>query len=144
MDSVLDVQRQTHEEVERFERALASVLSRSQHNHQVRLANEHKAAQLLDRITSRAMALDTLYSDTEARNTELELLSSGQDSGNAQDDLAEFYSRLTKIKDHHHKYPESVIGGFELELAALVDEPLVGGVGEDEYEEEDRAHACIL
>ena len=137
MDTLLDLQRQTHEEIERLERALATVLSKPQPNQQARLTNEHKAAQILDRISSRAVALNALYSDEQARNSEIALLSTPQSNGNGgQDELAEFYSRLVKIKDHHHKYPDSVVGGFELELSALVDEPLVDG--EDEFEEEDR------
>jgi splicing factor 3A subunit 3 len=140
MDTVLDLQRQTHEEIERFERALATVLSRPQQNHQVRLTNEHKAAQILERITSRATTLNSLYNDEQARNAEIALLSTPQSNGNGgQDELAEFYSRLVKIKEHHHKYPDSVVGGFELELSALVDEPLADG--EDEFEEEDRTFA---
>ncbi|KAF8504207.1 RNA splicing factor PRP9 [Gautieria morchelliformis] len=136
MDTVLDLQRQTHEEIERFERALATVLSKPHQNHQVRLTNEHKAAQILERITSRATTLSSLYNDEQARNAELALLSTPQSNGNGpQDELAEFYSRLVKIKEHHHKYPDSVVGGFELELSALVDEPLADG--EDEFEEED-------
>ena len=137
MDTVLDLQRQTHEEIERFERALATVLSKPHANHQVRLSNEHKAAQILHRITSRAVALDSLYNDEQARNAEIALLSTPQPDGSGNhDELAEFYSRLVKIREHHHKYPDSVVGGFELEFSGLVDEPLADG--EDEYEEEDR------
>ncbi|KAF8592644.1 RNA splicing factor PRP9 [Ramaria rubella] len=135
MESVLDLQRQTHEEIERFERALATVLSKPQNSHQVRLANEHKAAQVLERITSRAVTLDALYNDEKARNTEITLISAGQGVDGGQDELTEFYSRLVKIKEHHHKYPDSVVGGFEHELAALIDEPIADG--EDDFEEED-------
>ena len=138
MDTVLDLQRQTHEEIERFERALATVLSKPQPNHQVRLANEHKAAQILERISSRAVALNALYDDEQARSAEIALLSAPQSNDNgSQDELAEFYSRLVKITEHHHKYPDSVVGGFDLELSALADEPLADG--EDDFEEEDRA-----
>ncbi|KAF8528796.1 hypothetical protein BU17DRAFT_37424 [Hysterangium stoloniferum] len=136
MDTIIELQRQTHEEIERFERALATVLSKAQNTQQARLSNEHKASQILDRIASRAVALHNLYDDEQARNAEMTLLSTSQvDGKGGRDDLSEFYSRLVKIKDHHHKYPDAAVGGFELELSALLDEPLADG--EDEYEEED-------
>jgi len=64
------------------------------------------------------------------RKTELEILSSSG-SGSGQDDLAEFYVRLGKIKDHHAKYPDQPISNFDLEFAHILTEP-----GADEYEEE--------
>lgn len=142
MDTTIEVQRQTHEEIERFERALSTVLSKPQPTLQARLTNEHKASQILDRITSRAAALDALYNDEKARNEEISLLSMNQNIGSGEDELSEFYARLVKIKEHHLKYPDSVVGGFELELAALVDEPLVDA--DDEFLEEDRTYLPLI
>lgn len=133
MDSIIEVQRQTHEEIERFERALATVLSKNQPTQQAKLANEHKAAQLLDRISSRVATLNNAYQDQVARKAEIDALSS---SGQT-DDLSNFYVRLGKIKEHHLKYPDTVVGNFELELAGLVESDYVEG-GDDDYEEEDR------
>lgn len=137
MDSIIELQRQTHEEVERFERALATVLSKPQPNQQAKLTNEHTAAQILDRITSRVTQLNAQYQDEATRKSELDLL-----SGSKPDDLSEFYSRLKSIKDHHQKYPNEIVGGFQLELAALVEDKQVEGGEEDEDEEEDRK--CTL
>ncbi|KII94923.1 hypothetical protein PLICRDRAFT_47923 [Plicaturopsis crispa FD-325 SS-3] len=132
MDSIIEIQRQTHEEVERYERALYTLLSRHQSTHETRLQNEHKAAQVLDRISSRVTALSSMYEDEDARKAELELL-----SGSAQqNDLSEFYSRLTKIQDHYHKYPDTVPGGFDIEIAALLDDN-TQEEGDEEYEQED-------
>jgi len=137
MDTVIELQRQTHEEIERFERTLASVLSKPQNTLQTRLQIEHKAAQILDRITSRAVALNNLYNDEQGRNAEIAAISTPQGDGTGStDELSEFYGRLGRIKDHHLKYPDSVVGSFELELAALVDESIAEG--EEDYEEEDR------
>ncbi|KAG5652668.1 hypothetical protein H0H81_004160 [Sphagnurus paluster] len=130
MDSIIEIQRQNHEELERFERGLYSLLSRHQPTHESRLQSEHKAAQILDRVQSRALTLNSLYQDEDARKIELNLLS----APNQQNDLSEFYSRLGKIQDHHAKYPDSVPGGFDLEIAALLDEP---NQEEEDYEEED-------
>lgn len=133
MDSVFEVQRQTHEEIERLERALAIVLSKTQTTQRAKLANEHKASQILDRITSRAVALNNTYEDEATRKAESSAL-----LGKKADDVDEFYSRLGKIKEYHLKYPNQVVGGFELELAALVDSDLGETGGDDDYEEEDR------
>jgi splicing factor 3A subunit 3 len=133
MDSVIELQRQNHEEIERFERAMYTLLSRHRPTHEAHLRTEHTAAQILDRISSRASTLNDLYEDEDARKAEIELLSAPAQ----QNDLSEFYTRLGKIHEHHNKYPDSVPGGFDLELAALLDQ--ANEAGEDEeYEEEDR------
>ena len=132
MDSILEVQRQNHEEIEQFERALYTILSKPQPTHEGRLQTEHKASQILDRIGSRVVALKNLYEDEETRKAELDLLSAPSNSN----DLSEFYTRLHKIQEHYAKYPESTNAGFEMELAALLDEPEEDA--EEEYEEDDR------
>lgn len=138
MDSILEVQRQTHEEIERYDKALYSILSRPSVNQEVDLQNAHKASQVLDRITARATALTGLYDDKEARKVELEALSS---KGNDRD-LSEFYSRLAKIQEHYKKYPDSdPAGGFDLEIASFLDDM---GQEEEDFEEEDREFGLIL
>lgn len=131
MDSVFELQRQTHEEIEHFQRALYGLLSRPPAAHDRRLQNEHRASQVLDRITDRTTALNHLYADQDTRNAELAPLSAPQQS----DDLSDFYSRLVKIQEHHNKYPDSA-PGIDLELASFLDEP---GQEEDDFGEEDRA-----
>lgn len=132
MDSILEIQRQTHEEVERFDKALYTILSRPTNSHEVALQNEHKASQVLDRIVARATTLDALYNDEDARKAESESLS----GKGGQADLSEFYSRLTKIRDYYNKYSDALPGGgFDLELAYFLDEP---GQEEEDFEEEDR------
>jgi splicing factor 3A subunit 3 len=69
------------------------------------------------------------------RNQELEQLS----SGTAPDDLSDFYTKLKKVKDHHHKYPDSAINSFTLELNALV-EGGAPGTTESGAEADDREY----
>lgn len=137
MDSVLELQRQTHEEIERYERALATVLSKPATSQQTKLSNEHHASEILDRITSRAKTLSGLYKDEEGRKRETDAL-----SGSKADDMTEFYARLGRIKEHHLKYPDQTVGGFELELAALVDADPEDY--DEENEEEDRMSLDVL
>ena len=132
MDSIIEVQRQTHEEIEHFEKALYTVLARPQPTHESRLQAEHKASQILDRVAARGTTLNNLYQDQDSRKLEIDSLAG---SGKA-DDLSGFYSRLKKVQEHYVKYPDSIPGGFELELAAFVDEPEEDV--DEEYVEEDR------
>lgn len=129
MDSIFETQRQTHEEIERYEAALASVLSRTPATQQNKLNNEHKASQLLDRIISRVISLNELYQDQVARKAELNSLS----TSSQPDDLSEFYSRIGKIKQHYQKYPDASVTTFEDELTAFLEE--------DEAENEDEEGA---
>jgi len=132
MDSIIEIQRQTHEQIERFERALYVLLARPDNVHETRLQNEHKSAQALDGIMTRVDALHAMYEDADTRKAELEAISAPATAG--PDELKEFYSRLVKIQEHYNKYPDSAPGGFDLEIAALLDEP--GQDDEEEYEED--------
>jgi splicing factor 3A subunit 3 len=118
MDSIIEIQRHTHEEIERYERALYTILSRPQNVHQSRLQNEHKAAQMLDRISSRVITLNSTYQNQDARKVEIDAISAPSQPG----DLSEFYARLGKIQEHHNKYPDAGADGVEFEIAALLDE----------------------
>jgi len=131
MDSVIELQRQTHEEIERFEGALYDLLSRPTTAHERKLQNEHKASQVLDRITTRTTALNNLYVDGDSRKEEINRLTASSKA----DDLSEFYSRLVKIQEHHNKYPDSA-PGIDLELASFLEE--LGQEEEDLDVEDDR------
>lgn len=132
MDSVIEVQRQTHEEIERLERALYTLLSRNPATHEIKLQNEHKASQVLDRISSRVTALNGLYSDEAARKEDIDNLT----AKSQPNDLSEFYSRLVKIQEHYNKYPDAVVDGLELELDAFLYEP--DPEADEDLEGEDR------
>ena len=138
MDSIIETQRQAHEETERYEIALYSLLSRNQPTHEVRLQTEHKAAHVLNHISSRVASLKSQYDDEDARKAEIDALTAPAQPG----DLSEFYARLVKIQDHYNKYPDVAAGAFEQELAALLEEGNQDGIDE-EFEEEDRAYLSI-
>ncbi len=134
MDSVIEIQRHTHEEIEQYERALYAVLSRPQNTHQARIQNEHKAAQILDRIASRVTALHSMYQDQDSRNVEVDAISAPRQPG----DLSEFYARLGKVQEHHNKYPDAGADGVELEIATLLEEFNFEDYEDDDYVYEDR------
>jgi splicing factor 3A subunit 3 len=134
MDSIIELQRHTHEEIERYERALYTVLSRPQNSHQARLQNEHKASQILDRISSRVATLNSTYKNEDARKLEIDAISTPSQPG----DLSQFYARLGTIQEHHNKYPDAGADGVEFEIAALLDDYSPEDYDDDEYVYEDR------
>jgi splicing factor 3A subunit 3 len=138
MDSIIELQRQTHEEIERYERALYTVLSRPQNVHQGRLQNEHKAAQILDRISSRITTLNSAYQDQDARKLEIDTISTPSQPG----DLSEFYTRLGKIQEHHNKYPDAGADGVEFDIATLLEEVDPEDY-DDDYVYEDREFGVV-
>lgn len=132
MDSIIEVQRHTHEEIEQFERALYTILAKPQPTHESRLQVEHKTSQLLDRLSSRLVSLKNLYEDQDTRKAEVDSLSAHPH----QNDLSTFYSRVGKIQEHYAKYPDAIVSGLDPELAAFLEEEEAGG-GDEEYEEDD-------
>lgn len=138
MDSIIEVQRQTHEEIEYFERALYQTLAKPAQLHQQKVQAEHRASQILDRISARATALNNLYRNDDTRKQEI----AGISGSSKADELSEFYSRLGKIQEHHAKYPDGIIDGFELELLALTEDPVIDE-GDEGYAEEDRTSPWI-
>jgi splicing factor 3A subunit 3 len=131
MDSIIELQRQTHEEIERYERALYKILSRPQNVHQSRLQNEHKSSQILDRISSRVTTLNSTYQEQDARRVEINAISTPSQPG----DLSEFYARLGKIQEHHNKYPDAGADGIEFDIAALLDE-----FNPEDYDDDDNVY----
>jgi splicing factor 3A subunit 3 len=133
MDSIIEVQRQTHEEIEHFERALYQILAKPTPLHQQKVQSEHRASQILDRVSARVNTLNNLYQSDDTRKQEIIAIS----GSSRADELSEFYSRLGKIQEHHAKYPDGIVDGFELELLALTEDP-TAGEGDEDYVEEDR------
>ncbi|CAO1623002.1 unnamed protein product [Parajaminaea phylloscopi] len=127
--SPFEFARSTHEETERYESALASILqtlpSGSSSSSRATLKNSHLASILVDRIVARNRSLLDFYEgDNGLRKDELNALSSGSTSGdaasNGMDSVLElFQSRLSHIKTYHEKYPAAPPEAFTLDLPAL-------------------------
>lgn len=99
MDSIIEIQRQSHEEVERYEQALADILGKPTHSSREKLRNEQKALDVLNRISDKKTLLRQQYRDEDGlRATELAAISTPAEKG---DELKEFYTRLNKIKQYH-------------------------------------------
>ncbi|TYJ51396.1 hypothetical protein B9479_008037 [Cryptococcus floricola] len=118
MDSIVETQRQTHEEIERYEQALAEVLMQNPTATKNVTRRDRKAAEILDRIGTLRRELVDMYEDIPGlRPKELALLSA---PGAGQDDLEEFYLRFNKIKDFHGRNPGINARQFLNEVDELV------------------------
>lgn len=114
MDSVIEVQRRAHEEIERLEHAASQLLANHPKTHKERLANEHKVKEYVDRIVEKSKFLHETYQDVDgSRRNAIDTL---QGSG----EYAEFYGRLKVVKEHHRKYPDEAVEPMELEFAVDV------------------------
>ncbi|KAJ9128169.1 hypothetical protein QFC24_000461 [Naganishia onofrii] len=106
MESIIELQRQEHEEIERYEQALADILNKPVTGRRAELRNQHKALDVLNRISDRQRLLKSQYDDADGlRVAEIDVLSvpasSKAPGSNPQDDLSEFYTRFNHIKKVH-------------------------------------------
>ncbi|KAL9933727.1 hypothetical protein V8E36_007385 [Tilletia maclaganii] len=107
---LFEVARQTHEEIERYEVALADLLLKPASSHKDKLRQKHQVSDVLDRITSRHQYLAAFYDEANTdRKDELNAISGQpQSGGNEEDEMfAEFDARLSRIRAYHEKYPSA-------------------------------------
>ena len=112
--SVVEVARQTHEEIERFLQAATDLVSSTSSTaSSSTLRKEHQTSRMLDAIVSRNYSLYSYYSDAGG-DMQDELRKLNEEVG--ADSLAEFYHRLAKLKDYHKKYPNVMPDVFSAQL----------------------------
>ncbi|KAF9586097.1 Splicing factor 3A subunit 3 [Lunasporangiospora selenospora] len=110
MDSVLETQRRLHEEIDRLEQAIVVQFMENPKTLKDHLLQEHAVNVYMERITSRSTELSAIYKDEdETRKKEMDALSGANE-------FSEFYSRLKKIKSHHHRFPNEEVEPMELEF----------------------------
>ncbi|PWN26034.1 hypothetical protein BDZ90DRAFT_233630 [Jaminaea rosea] len=131
--SPFEVARSTHEEAERYEAALASILntlpsSSTAPPTRQSIKNAHLASLLADRIVSRNDTLRGFYADeTGVKKEELTALASGvqnaeassSSSSSMESSMSLFYSRLNHIRQYHEKYPAAPPETLNLDLPAM-------------------------
>ncbi|KAI9006135.1 hypothetical protein BC832DRAFT_556216 [Gaertneriomyces semiglobifer] len=110
MNSILELQRRTHEELDLLEQAAVQELLAKAKAHKERLIQEHRVAKILDRMQQRGQFLLDLYSDEDGlRKKEINAITGTKD-------LGEFYARLREIKEHHRKYPHAAVEPMDLDI----------------------------
>ncbi|KAJ2783262.1 Pre-mRNA-splicing factor sap61 [Coemansia javaensis] len=116
MDSIVEQQRQAHEDIERLEQAVADLMIQNLARHRTRLAREHKINGLLEEIQARSrllVALDRDESGLRAREAAA-LASQGFD---------EFYARLAAVGDYHRRNPGIEVHPPELDYVKYKNNP---------------------
>ncbi|KND01586.1 SF3a splicing factor complex subunit PRP9 [Spizellomyces punctatus DAOM BR117] len=110
MNSILELQRKAHEEIERVEEATVQELLTKPKAHKEKLVQEHRVKTFVERVQQRSQYLLDLYQDVDgSRKAEIDAITGASDFG-------EFYARLRDIKDYHRRYPHAAVEPMELEF----------------------------
>ncbi|KAJ2751877.1 Pre-mRNA-splicing factor sap61, partial [Coemansia nantahalensis] len=116
MDSIVEQQRQAHEDIERLEQAVVDLMMQDLAKHRHRLLREHKINELLEEIQGRSRLLEALEADESGlRGREVAALASRP--------LDEFYARLGAIGDHHRLNPGLAVQPPELDYVKYKNNP---------------------
>lgn len=134
MDSVLEVQRKAHEELDRLEAAIVNELVDAPKNvrllsltnvanlfflfflggqHQNRIARDTRVLHLIERSQKRSVqALELSEDQSGARQEEITAIS-------GPNEFAEFYKHLKIVKEYHRRFPNDMAEPMEYEFALM-------------------------
>ncbi|KAJ2611044.1 Pre-mRNA-splicing factor sap61 [Coemansia sp. RSA 1365] len=116
MDSIVEQQRQSHEDIERLELAVVDLMLQNLNKHKYRLIREHKINELLEQIQDRSkLLIDFENDDTGLRTSEAAAM--------ADRNFDEFYARLGKISEYHRRNPDLAVQPPELEYVKYKNNP---------------------
>ncbi|CAJ0576377.1 unnamed protein product, partial [Mesorhabditis spiculigera] len=116
MDSVLETQRNLHEERERLIEAMTKETIAEKRSHKALINSQHRVRKFADRYIDATAELEKLYEDTtKERETEIEAIS-------GPNEFAEFYSRLKTLKDHHKRVAEESASCHSLDFQKIMAE----------------------
>lgn len=113
MDTILEQQRNYHEELERTMDAMVKELLHKKSGHRESINGDHRLKNLHDRYVEAAIRLKDLYEDKDGlRKEEIAALS-------GPNEFQEFYARLKQIKEFHRKHPNEVSVPMSLEFEEI-------------------------
>ncbi|KAJ2080450.1 Pre-mRNA-splicing factor sap61 [Coemansia sp. RSA 988] len=116
MDSIVEQQRQCHEDIERLELAVVDLMLQNLNKHRYRLIREHKISELLEQIQDRSKLLTDLENDASG-------LRASEATAMADRNFDEFYDRLGKISSYHRRNPDLAVYPPELEYVKYKNNP---------------------
>ena len=103
--------RSLHEDIERYESGITSKLEKNPGTQKDRVTQLHSVSQLVTNLNDHAQNLSKLYEDDDGML--MEELKSMKGAGM----FNSFYDRLTRLREHHVRYPNrSIQKGPDLEL----------------------------
>lgn len=103
MESLLEQQRRSHEEMERLMDAMVGEKMVAKKSHKEELNSEHRQRAMIDRYKECAGLLKEIYEDKDGQRREEVAKLSGPN------EFAEFYERLKQIKEFHRRHPGEAI-----------------------------------
>ncbi|KAJ1888011.1 Pre-mRNA-splicing factor sap61 [Kickxella alabastrina] len=125
MDSIIEQQRQAHEDIERLEQAIVDMMLQDLSKHRYKLIREQKIDSLLDQIQTRSkLILDLGRDESGLRHVEMDSI--------AEHQFTEFYSRLGNIRSHNRRNPDVAVHPPEIEYVKYMRNP-------EEIEEQQKA-----
>ncbi|KAJ1735019.1 Pre-mRNA-splicing factor sap61 [Coemansia biformis] len=116
MDSIVEQQRQAHEDIERLEQAVVDLMIQNLTKHRHRLIREHKISELLDEIQGRSKLLGALAEDESG-------LRAKEAAALASRGFDEFYARLGAVGDYHRRNPGVAVRLPELDYVKYKNNP---------------------
>ncbi|KAI7830901.1 hypothetical protein BX661DRAFT_142115 [Kickxella alabastrina] len=115
MDSIIEQQRQAHEDIERLEQAIVDMMLQDLSKHRYKLVREQKIDSLLDQIQTRSkLILDLDRDESGLRHVEMDSI--------AEHQFTEFYSRLGDIRSHNRRNPDVAVHPPEIEYTFVSEE----------------------
>ncbi|KAJ1741813.1 Pre-mRNA-splicing factor sap61 [Coemansia sp. RSA 1086] len=115
MDSIVEQQRQAHEDVERMEQAIVDLMLQNLTKHRYRLIREQKINELLEQIQMRSQVLLDLE--------KAEGLGSKESARMEERGFDEFYDRLNDIRSYHYRNPDLMVRPPEMEYVKYKHNP---------------------
>ncbi|OAL43168.1 splicesome-associated protein [Pyrenochaeta sp. DS3sAY3a] len=104
---LIEEQRQTHEDLERIEEAIAQRFLDDPAQHRDRLARDHEIASFVDQHEAQSKRLRDIYRDVDGiKADEIRALTQG-------DPMETFLSKVAEINDFHSRYPNKPVENLE-------------------------------
>ena len=111
--TIIEEQRQCHEELERLQDALVAEKLHKTASHREHINSEHRAFVLYERLQQCTTNLISNYDDKDGiRKREIDQIG-------GPNEFQEFYNRLRKLKDYHKKHSNEIASPMVMEFLEL-------------------------
>lgn len=111
--TIIEEQRQCHEELERLQDALVAEKLHKTTSHREHINSEHRAFVLYERLQQCTSNLISNYDDKDGiRKREIDQIG-------GPNEFQEFYNRLRKLKDYHKKHSNEIASPMVMEFLEL-------------------------
>lgn len=114
-DSIIERNRQLHEEIDRTSIEAVKELCTAGRSHREKIHGEHRVMHMAERISQCSRELTEFYNDLDgSREAEIKAVS-------GPNEFSEFYTRLQIIRDKHRAQHRSIVEPMRLDFASVED-----------------------